>query len=139
MAVSAAGQRSPRLPVDLKLFQMAVAARRTVATSGPVATVSAGFRSGNPKGQHHQSHKAQHSFRDRFHTILLIYFQIKPLVLTIPTLRAVRKKAIRLGLDLDQENTNAKKQSRRIGEPVFDSDRREPIQNWKLGRNRGKG
>src|SRR5437660_560085 len=35
--------------------------------------------------------------------------------------------------DLDEENPNAKEQTRRIGEPVFDPERREPIHNRKFG------
>src|SRR5712671_6588179 len=94
--VPAPGQRSPRLPVDLELLLMAVAARRTVATSGPVATVGAGFRSGNPKGQHHQSRKAQNSFRDRFHDNSPdTSFQNKPLVLTRPTQLASSERCVR--------------------------------------------
>src|SRR5258708_35169570 len=73
---------------------MSVATGRTVAAGGPVATVATGLRRGNPKGQHHQSHKAQNSFRDRFHDNSPDRsFQFKPFVLTAPTRLAPSENA----------------------------------------------
>jgi hypothetical protein len=115
-----------------------VAAGRAVTASRPVAATAIRLRRGNPEGQHHQSNKAQHSFRDRFHDNSPDRsFYFKPFVLTTPTLLGSSENT-QMGLSLDQENLDAKKQSRRIGESVFDTERREPIQNRNFRRDRFK-
>jgi hypothetical protein len=94
------GENSPASRSTVNLLLISVAAGRTVAASGPVAATAIRLRRGNPEGQHHQSHKAQHSFRDRFHDNSpnrSSYF--KPLVLTTPTHYRPRQKTRQMGLE----------------------------------------